>query len=153
MYLKYYKNLTYWKKYLPFLPQKYQAQFETPNEAYWNWKTAKIHLDYKIKKTSKITVILIHGAGGNGRILSMFTSFLIANDINYYAPDNLGYGLTQLSNKRFVYDDWVDMLSDFTEYVIQKEDTPVVLIGMSVGGMLAYQVASRVKAVRGVIVT
>ncbi len=149
----YYKEIEYWNKYLPFLPVKYQDSFETPDESYWTWNNEKIHFDYKYRASNNASVILIHGVGGNGRILSMFVSYLNQNGINYYAPDNLGYGLTKLSNKKFEYKDWVNMISDFTRYIIQKDKKPVILIGMSVGGMLAYQVASKVREVKGIIAT
>ena len=113
----YYKEIEYWKKYLSFLPKRYQDLYEIPDESYWNWKQEKIHLDYRVDKSNDVTVILIHGAGGNGRILSMFGSYLSSNGVNYYAPDNLGYGLTKLSNRKFEYGDWVDMISDFTRYI------------------------------------
>lgn len=149
----YYKEIEYWKKYLPFLPKKYQDSYEIPDESYWDWNNEKIHFDYKFKKSNETSVILIHGAGGNGRILSLFGSYLSTNGINYYAPDNLGYGLTKLSNENFEYKDWVNMISDFTHYIIQKDKKPIILIGMSIGGMLAYQVATKVQQVRGLIVT
>ena len=150
---KFYSEIEYWKRYLTFLPKKYQDLFETPKETYWAWNDEQIHVDYEYNKSNEISVILLHGAGGNGRILSVFFNYLKQNEINYYAPDNLGYGLTKNSSKKFTYDDWVNMVSDFTRHVIQKDKKPVVLLGMSVGGMLAYQVASKVDEVQGLITT
>jgi len=150
---EFYSETSYWTKYLRFLPQKYQDKYEVPDESYWNWRQERIHIDSKFSASSEVTAILIHGAGGNGRILSILGSYLSKNDINYYAPDNLGYGLTKVTNSTFEYGEWVDMMCDFTKYIIQKDRKPVVLIGMSIGGMLAYQMASKVKEVAGVIVT
>jgi len=149
----FYKEFNYWKKYLSFLPKKYHDSYETPDESYWDWGNHKIHFDYKKNESNQVSVILIHGAGGNGRILSMFGSYLYKNKINYYSPDNLGYGLTKVSNKNFEYADWVNMISDFTKYIMKRDNNPVFLIGMSVGGMIAYQVASKVKTVKGILVT
>jgi len=151
--LQYYKDLEYWKKYLPFLPKKYQESFQEPDESFWKWKDNHIHYDYKSDKSNKVSVILIHGAGGNGRILSLIGSFLFQNQVNFYSPDCLGYGLTKTSNKSFEYSDWVEMMSDFTRFVMSKENKPVILIGMSIGGMLAYQVACKVDELSGIIVT
>jgi len=149
----YYSEFYYWKKYLSFLPKKYQDSYEIPDETYWKWHKEEIHIDFKFKASNKATVILMHGAGGNGRICSILGSFLTKHQINYYAPDNLGYGLTKISNKKFEYEDWVNMMSDFTKHIIKKDKNPVILIGMSIGGMLAYQVAAKIKDVSGLIVT
>jgi len=149
----YYKELEYWKKYLSFLPIKYRESYEVPDETYWKWNEENVHVDFKFKDNNKVSVIIIHGAGGNGRILSLIGSHFSQQGINYYAPDNLGYGLTKTSKSSFDYGDLVDMLCAFTQYIIQKDKNPVVLLGMSVGGMLAYQVASNVEAVNSLIVT
>lgn len=149
----YYKDIDYWKRYLPFIPKKYQDSFVVPDEAYWKWNNEKIHYDYKSDSSHKAIVILIHGAGGNGRILSILGSYLFQNEINYYSPDNLGYGLTKISNNNFEYKDWVSMISDFTRFVMEQDKKPVILIGMSIGGMLAYHIACKVRGLKGLIVT
>jgi alpha-beta hydrolase superfamily lysophospholipase len=151
--MKLYKEHTYWKKYLPFLPKKYQDNYVEPEELFWNWETTKVHYDFKYSESNSVNVILLHGAGGNGRILSLLGNTLFENGINYFAPDNLGYGLTQINKKDFDYNDWVNMINDFTNFILEKHKKPVVLFGMSVGGMLAYQVAAKNKKVRGLIAT
>lgn len=148
-----YAEIDYVKSYLEFIPQPYQESYEEPDESYWFWNNNQIHIDSKTSSTNKMTAILIHGAGANGRILSLFGSYLFQNGINYYAPDNLGYGLTKLSYDCFEYEDWVSMMCDFVQHIQAKENNDVFLIGLSVDGMLAYQVASQVDNICGLIVT
>jgi len=138
---------------LPFLPKKYQENYIEPEESFWNWETTKVHYDFKYSESNSTNVILLHGAGGNGRILSLLGNALFENGINYFAPDNLGYGLTQVNKKDFDYSDWVNLINEFTNYIIKKHKKPVVLFGMSVGGMLAYQVVAKNKKVSGLIAT
>ncbi len=151
--MKLYKEHTYWKKYLPYLPKEYQEDYLEPDETYWNWNLTKVHYDFKYSESNNVNVILLHGAGGNGRILSILGNSLFKNGINYFAPDNLGYGLTEVSNKKYDYNDWVNMINEFTNHILSKYNKPVVLFGMSIGGMLAYQVAVKNRKVISLIVS
>jgi len=94
-----YNEIDYIKSYLEFIPEQFRLTYEQPDESFWSWNKNNIHVDSKSNKINKKTAILIHGAGANGRILSLFGSYLFKNGINYYAPDNLGYGLTQQAKK------------------------------------------------------
>jgi len=98
---QFYSELTYWKKYLAFLPKEYQDHYEEPEELFWNWEANAIHYDFKYAASNQVNVLLLHGAGGNGRILSLLGNVLFENGINYFAPDNLGYGLSQVGKKDF----------------------------------------------------
>ncbi|MGW0701679.1 alpha/beta fold hydrolase, partial [Streptomyces sp. NPDC002867] len=40
------------------------------------------------------------------------------------------------------YDDWVDPVVDFLAHERSRDDRPIVLYGLSAGGMLAYHVAA-----------
>ncbi|MFJ4805628.1 alpha/beta hydrolase [Streptomyces murinus] len=66
------------------------------------------------------------------------------------ALDNLGYGLTQVrAGTTPSYDDWVDLVVDFLAHERARDDRPIVLYGLSAGGMLTYHVAA--KAPRGTL--
>jgi len=66
------------------------------------------------------------------------------------ALDNLGYGLTQVKPGTIPsYDDWVDLVVDFLAFERSRDDRPIVLYGLSAGGMLTYHVAA--KAPRGTL--
>jgi alpha-beta hydrolase superfamily lysophospholipase len=64
-----------------------------------------------------------------------------------------GYGCTRVSekNKTYSYDEWVQVASDFVDHELEHDPRPIVLYGLSAGGMLTYHVASLNKNVRGII--
>jgi alpha-beta hydrolase superfamily lysophospholipase len=152
---EFYTESTYWKKYNDFLPPDLQYKdAKLPLETYWVWKDYKIHLDQMKIDSSPVKVIILHGAGGNGRVIGLFGNFLNSIGFEYVAPDLIGYGLTQNSkNRNIKYEEWVNCVSDLVDSEYQKDGKPIVLFGLSVGGMLAYQVASKNTNVKGIIVT
>lgn len=153
--MKFYTEETYWKKYQDFLPVDLQYERNNlPSEEYWNWKDYEIHLDRMRNPDSPVKVIILHGAGGNGRVLGLFGNFLSKQGFEYLAPDLIGYGLTKNPKKINIdYAVWVDCVSDLIDAELAKDNRPIVLMGLSVGGMLAYQVASKNNKVKGIIVT
>ena len=151
----FYTEINYWKKYNDFLPLDIQYQDnKLPIETYWKWKDYGIHIDRMKNENSSIKIIIIHGAGGNGRIIGPFGNFLSTIGYEYLAPDLIGYGLTKnLRNRNIDYEEWVDCVSDLIDEEIKNDNKPIVLFGLSLGGMLAYQVACRNSKVKGIIVT
>jgi alpha-beta hydrolase superfamily lysophospholipase len=69
------------------------------------------------------------------------------------SPDLPGYGLTQVPRGRFVYPLWVDCVSALIDSELARDGRPVVLFGVSLGGLLAYQAAARSKRVVGLVAT
>lgn len=153
--LNYYSQLSYWKKYHSFLPPELQYDLnKMPTEEYWRWNDMNIHLDRMKNPTSPVKVIILHGAGGNGRIVGLFGNFLYQQGFEYLAPDLIGYGLSQnLKNETIEYKTWVSCVSDLVDLELSKDNRPVILFGLSVGGMLAYQVAAVNKNVKKIIAT
>lgn len=153
--MKYYSELSYWKKYNSFLPIDLQYKDDKlPSEEYWQWSDFDIHLDRMKNPNSPVKVIVLHGAGGNGRVIGLFGNFLHDQGYEYIAPDLIGYGLTKNpKNKNIDYSVWVDSISDLIDAELLKDSRPIVLFGLSVGGMLAYQVAVKNKKVKGIMVT
>lgn len=151
--MKYYSQLLYWKKYNAFLPEDLQyKEDKLPIEEYWQWKDFNIHLDRMRNPKSPVKVIVLHGAGGNGRVIGLFGNFLHDQGFEYIAPDLIGYGLTEnINNNNIQYDVWVDCVSDLVNEELSIDNRPIVLFGLSMGGMLAYQVAAKNKKVKGVI--
>ncbi|WP_293301263.1 alpha/beta fold hydrolase [Pedobacter sp. UBA4863] len=152
---EFYTQTTYWKKYSSFLPRELQyRETKLPVETYWKWKDFNIHIDKMEVKHTPVKVIILHVAGGNGRIIGNFGNYLNEIGYEYLAPDLIGFGLTKNPKKRNIeYADWVNCISDLVDEEYQKDFKPLVLLGLSVGGMLAYQVASKNAKVKGIIVT
>ena len=109
-----------------------------------------VHID-EYEQGSNTTVIVFHGVGGNGRIVSFFAAPLVAEGYNVICPDLPGYGFTKY-RKKIRYNDWIDIGSRIAEEELKKL-RKVFVIGLSAGGMLAYNVACRNKDLSGLIFT
>ncbi|MDZ4727911.1 MAG: alpha/beta hydrolase [Leptospira sp.] len=151
----YVKN-NYWYRYQHFYPEDLRfTSNNLPKEEYWEILGHKIHLDrYKsILPNSQCKMILLHGGGGNGRVLGNLAIGLQKLNCEIIAPDLLGFGLSiPNSDKPTLYEDWVNVISE----LIDKErvqNTKIYLFGLSMGGMLAYHIAAYNGKVDGVIAT
>lgn len=95
------------------------------------------------------------GVGTNARQQSLLVGAPLARLHNFHslALDCPGYGATKVAPKaKVIYSDWVDLVSDFVDdQAASNGGKPIVLYGLSAGGMLAYQVAARNKNVKGVV--
>lgn len=152
---EFYTQTEYWKKYNAFLPNHLQYKdTNLPIETYWKWNDFTIHIDKMNANNSPAKVIILHGAGANGRVVGLFGNYLNELGYEYLAPDLIGYGLTKNPSKANInYAEWVSCVSDLVDEEYRRDKKPIVLFGLSVGGMLAYQVASKNSNVKGIIVT
>jgi len=63
-----------------------------------------------------------------------------------------GYGMTQVGRGRPIrYDDWVQAGNDLINEELAKDNRPIVLYGLSAGGMETYHVAALNKKVKGIV--
>lgn len=77
-----------------------------------------------------------------------------ARGVDVTAIDLPLYGDTVSPRPRAVrYSDWVALASDFVTDERRHDPRPIVLVGASMGGMLAYETAQRTGAVAHVVVT
>lgn len=140
-----------WKDLQPLLPDKNQIDSASmPLEKYVNINNMEIHID-EYDNDSAVTVIIFHGVGGNGRLLSFFAVPLVKAGYNVLCPDLPGYGFSKYS-KSVTYLDWINVGSKIVENELSKSKK-VFIIGLSAGGMLAYNVACRHQNILGLIVT
>lgn len=149
-----YRNQQAWRDIQAFLPPDYQIPpGEEPAEEWWNHLGHRIHLDTYRNPEAPARVILLHGVGTNGRQLSMILGRPLAQrGFEAISIDMPTYGVTQTSHRRVVtYDDWVRIGSDLITRERMKDKRPIVLYGLSAGGMETYHVASMNKKVAGII--
>lgn len=146
-----YKNKDLWNKMQDFLPVNNRLTRENlPDEYYYEMEDMSVHIDHYRVEKPKATMILFHGVGGNGRLLSFISIALQKQGYEVICPDLPLYGYTKYK-KNISYTDWVDCgVKIVNHYHI--DNTPIFVFGLSAGGMLAYQVACKYK-VNGVIVT
>jgi alpha-beta hydrolase superfamily lysophospholipase len=149
-----YNSQTNWQDIQNFLPREFRLTSTTaPKEEWWAWHGNNIHLDTYRNPHAKIKVILFHGVGTNGRQMSMILGKPLA-DRGYetIAIDMPGYGLTQVGKDNVIsYNDWVQAGSDLIDAELAKDNRPVVLYGLSAGGMETYHVAAKNKKVKGIV--
>ncbi|MEU1200353.1 alpha/beta fold hydrolase [Streptomyces sp. NPDC005813] len=147
-----YRDQRAWRELQQFLPERLRLTRTTaPAEEFWHWQGHRVHLDRYPNPTAKAKVVLHHGVGTNGRQMSLILGAPLARrGFETVALDNLGYGLTQVRRGATpTYDDWVDLVVEYLAHERSRDDRPIVLYGLSAGGMLAYHVAA--KAPRGTL--
>lgn len=87
------------------------------------------------------TVVVLHGGGGHGRMLAAAGVLAQQLGAEAVAPDLPGYGHTVVPDRRAVrYGDWVEAVASLVE-AERRPGTPVILLGASMGGRLALDVA------------
>lgn len=148
----YYRDQQAWRDLQQFLPARLHLTDNTaPAEEFWDWRGHRVHLDRYPNPAAKAKVVLHHGVGTNGRQMSLILGAPLAScGFETVALDNLGYGLTQVKpGTTPSYDDWVDLVVDFLAFEQSRDGRPIVLYGLSAGGMLTYHVAA--KAPRGTL--
>ena len=86
-----YINYNYWKELQQYLPEKNRITDSIyPVEKFIKIKEMEIHLD-EYNNESNTTVIIFHGVGGNGRLLSFLAVPLFKAGYNVLCPDLPGY--------------------------------------------------------------
>ncbi|RMZ84852.1 hypothetical protein DV737_g1025, partial [Chaetothyriales sp. CBS 132003] len=149
-----YETQRAWKDVQEFLPQRLHFTVKHgPVEEWWENRGHTIHLDRWRNPEAKIRLILHHGVGTNGRQMSMILGVpLHEAGFELVAIDMPGYGCTKAAkNVTYTYDDWVEIASDFVNFELEHDARPIVLYGLSAGGMLTYHAAALNKKVRGII--
>ena len=150
-----YETYSSWKTFQTFFPDEWRITSKyKPIEYYWNWDNFDVHIDhYYVDSTQKKhKLILLHGGGGNGRLLSPIAVFLQKLGYECIAPDLPGFGLTKIHKPNSYYT-WINLVNELVNQELKKSKSPIVLCGVSLGGMLAYQVACLNKNISGLIVT
>ncbi|MBA3390997.1 MAG: alpha/beta hydrolase [Deltaproteobacteria bacterium] len=145
-----------WRRYQPYFPVGMQCTPDTtPREEYWRWRDLDVHLDRSVptRGGSDIKVVVLHGAGAYGRVMA--PAAVLAQRYGYetVTPDLPGYGLTKVPWKRMTYPLWIDCVCDLIDAEIARDGKPIVLFGVSLGGLLAYQAAARSRHVIGLVAT
>jgi pimeloyl-ACP methyl ester carboxylesterase len=105
----------------------------------WNWRGHRIN--YQHHGESGTAILLIHGFGGSVGHWRKNIPYL-AQDFRCYALDLIGFGASAKPKPGkeidYTFETWGELVADFCREVIA---TPTVLIGNSIGCIVALQVA------------
>lgn len=142
-----------WREIQSYFPVDNRLTEETlPEEYFLSVMDLEIHIDH-YKPTSPCgRIILLHGVGGNGRLLSFIALLLMKNGFEVICPDMPLYGYTRYS-KTVTYETWVLAGIEIVRYYQRINYLPTFLFGLSAGGMLAYQISNECSQIDGLIVT
>lgn len=145
---------THWRRINAALPA--HIRIASPHLAREEWHSYgrfKVHIDRWTAHHPRAAAVMVHGAGGNGRMLGPYAKLLTNIGLNVVAPDLPGYGLTIQQRKTGIrYEDWRATIAS----VIRTEaelGLPVILFGASMGGMLAYDAAALTGVPVGLVAT
>lgn len=147
-----YETLDTWITYRRLIESRFDITIQRkPKERWWDILGHSVHIDdWGPDAPARGTVILVHGGGGNGRILAPLCDFAASLGWRALAPDLPGYGLTRPApGYRGDYDDWPAVIAALADDCTG----PIVLMGLSVGGMTAVFAAETARGVDGVIGT
>lgn len=137
--------------YARFLPTEIREGLRPGISTWWTWQGYDVHVLRDVRPLAPARLILIHGAGAHsGALFPMAQAMQSGCDLA--VPDLPLYGLTQSPDPPGVtYGDWIDLLCAFVE--AEDDGRPLILLGASIGGMVAYEVAHRTGRAAAVIAT
>jgi alpha-beta hydrolase superfamily lysophospholipase len=127
-----------------------------PLEVWQAWRGHELHVDRWTPRDPRPLppVVLVHGGGGNGRVLAPFADAICSAGAPVIAPDLPGYGLTVARpGWRADYAEWVACVADLAGQAGAEHGRPAVLFGLSIGGFVALWAAQLATRVSGVIAT
>ncbi len=145
-------NHSSWTSYRDILREEFAISF--PIEPTEHWQEIRGHsIRYDLWEhdwPSVGTVILVHGGGGSGRILAPAALPALQAGWRVIAPDLPGYGLSiPAQGFNGDYSEWPKIITEIAD----GNTGPVVLLGMSLGGLTAVFAAQLARSVDGVIAT
>jgi alpha-beta hydrolase superfamily lysophospholipase len=91
---------------------------------------------------ARARLVIVHGAGGNGLLLAPFGLAARRAGFSVTSFDLPGYGMSRATDLGTIrYHDFVDVACSVITQESMRTEQPIVLLGMSIGGRLALEVA------------
>ncbi|MEU4313450.1 alpha/beta hydrolase [Nocardia sp. NPDC024068] len=141
--------------YLKFLPPDLRPDPALrPESAWWNWRGNEVHIERIVRADARVRMLLIHGAGGHAAAVWPFAALAAEQGYEVAVPDLPGYGRTRVRARHGIrYPDWADCLTELIRDRHAEDHRPLVILGASMGGMLAYEAAARTGLAAAVVAT
>jgi len=142
-----------WPRIQEFLPEECRLTADNmPDEEYVAMSGRfSVHIDHYVPDEAKTVLVVLHGVGGNGRLLSFVAAPLAKRGYEVVCPDLPMYGLTEYAGT-VTYDDWAKVAAGVAERY-RRNGLPLYVFGLSAGGLLAYETACRTEGVNGLMAT
>jgi alpha-beta hydrolase superfamily lysophospholipase len=119
---------------------------------WWQWRDMDVHVERIGNPDAPVRLVLFHGAGGNAAAMRPFAEHLAALGTYVSVPDLPGYGLTRSPDPAGIrYGHWQQFAQDFVR--AESDDRPLVLMGASMGGLLAFEAAAATSLAAALVVT
>jgi alpha-beta hydrolase superfamily lysophospholipase len=118
----------------------------------WTWRDHRVHLQHVGDPEAPVRMLLVHGAGGNTAAMWPYAAHLSTIGVRVTVPDLPGYGLTEVPDPGSVrYHHWRQLLIDLVE--AEQDERPLMIVGASMGGLLAYDAAAATRKAAALVVT
>lgn len=139
--------------YVKFVPARHRdAASIDPESTWWQWRGHDVHIARASHADAVARLLVVHGAGGHSGALWPIAALLASRGLDVSAVDLPLYGRTTSPDPAAVrYDDWVELLGALVD--AERDHRPLILLGASIGGLLAYEVAARSPQVAAVAAT
>lgn len=139
------------QRYEKHIPTTFSRNFPRTS-SFWKWRNSTIHLDRVGQPEAPVRMILVHGAGGNSSAMWPYAAVLSELGAHVTVPDLPGYGKTTTPKPGAIrYSDWQQMLVDLVQ--AEDDERPLIIMGASMGGMLAYDAAAETGLASRLVVT
>ncbi len=150
---RYYSENSTWLEVQQFLPADYRwRDSDLPVEEFQPWRSSTLHMERFANPAASHKVILLHGVGTNSRLLNLIAGAPLARaGFEVVAVDMPFYGMTDNQEKSVTWADWIEIGAELVRSEIATDGRPVVLYGLSAGGMLAYDIAAETQMVSGIM--
>lgn len=126
----------------------------TRRSTWWHGRDPAVHLERVGEPDAPRRALLVHGVGGNSATMWPVSSQLACRGFEVLVPDLPGYGRTQAPRRGSLrYGAWIELVCDLLRAERRGDPRPLTLIGASMGGMIAYEVAARTGLADRVVVT
>lgn len=134
-------------RYAAFLTSQRRATAASPTSDWWQWRSHRVHLLRHRDTSARVRLLVVHGAGAHGAAL-----WPLASALAHAPPPNTAFDVTAVDlplyghththePHRVRYQDWIDLLGDLL--AAEDDGRPLILLGGSIGGLLAVEVAAR----------
>lgn len=137
------------------MPAGLRTEPEPRRESIWlRHGETTVHMERIGDPDSPRRVIFLHGAGGHAGLLRPYASAVAARGTHVVVPDLPGFGHTKVPDRHAVrYSDWIRITAEVVRAERDAHSGPLDVVGASMGGMLAYDVATRIGMVDTIVAT